>query len=304
MADRSGRLEYRPKRLRAEILPYDDRPPFESLLKELLDKRDPDGNPAFLILYEVNGFKYLQILHFSEHQYPHKNERPSTIPAPCLNGASMVQEPELHDTKTPESIILNPESPIPKSRRPDSGEAPPPSEEEFDLFWRAYPKHEGKMDARKAWNKIKPKKELVQRILQDIARRKQSDQWLKDNGQYIPWPQKYLNHRLFEDGMGTVQDTKQVGAGAPKSSKCSKCGAKNVMLDEETGLCQLCYKAIPPPKETLQALGKIGLTIPDPQEEQERREKLLKQRDQILKGKTNEMGGTHNAGSKAANDTA
>jgi uncharacterized phage protein (TIGR02220 family) len=80
-ADRAGRLEDRPQRLKAEILPYDDEDA-EALLEELASKRDPDGRPSFIIRYAVNGRRYIQIIHFLDHQNPHHREAESRIPAP------------------------------------------------------------------------------------------------------------------------------------------------------------------------------------------------------------------------------
>lgn len=69
----------------------------------------------------------------------------------------------------------------------------------FDEFWKAYPKKVAKAQAQKAWNKIKPNAELQQVILNTLERQKQSVQWQKDNGQFIPYPATWLNGRRWED---------------------------------------------------------------------------------------------------------
>ena len=74
MADRDGRLEYRPKRIKAEVLPYDECD-IEKLLGQLADK-------SFLQLYCVNNQYYVEILNFRKHQNCHIKEAASTIPAP------------------------------------------------------------------------------------------------------------------------------------------------------------------------------------------------------------------------------
>lgn len=73
IADREGRLEDRPKRIKADILPYDT-VDGEQLLAELAAKN-------FIARYEIEGNKYIQILTFTEHQKPHQNEQASVIPA-------------------------------------------------------------------------------------------------------------------------------------------------------------------------------------------------------------------------------
>jgi hypothetical protein len=72
IADRSGRLEDREKRIKAEVLPYDN-VDVAYLLNELSDR-------GFLLRYEVEGSKYIQIVNWDKHQNPHKNEAISEIP--------------------------------------------------------------------------------------------------------------------------------------------------------------------------------------------------------------------------------
>lgn len=72
-ADREGRLEDRPKRLRAEILPY-DQVEGEELIYELLKH-------GLLARYEVQGVKVLEVLNFTKYQDPHPREAPSNLPA-------------------------------------------------------------------------------------------------------------------------------------------------------------------------------------------------------------------------------
>jgi uncharacterized phage protein (TIGR02220 family) len=95
IADREGRLEYRPKRIKAQILPYDICE-VEKLISQLQKNR-------FLVVYEINDCKYLQILNFSKHQHPHVKELESTIPAPDLSGAKTSL------TFNPITLTLNPQ---------------------------------------------------------------------------------------------------------------------------------------------------------------------------------------------------
>ncbi len=72
LADREGRLEDRPKRIKAECLPYDTCDVDDLLW--LLDER------GFIIRYEVGEYRFVQIPKFSDHQHPHANETVSRIP--------------------------------------------------------------------------------------------------------------------------------------------------------------------------------------------------------------------------------
>jgi hypothetical protein len=73
-ADREGRLEFRPKKLRANIFPYDPDVDVSDGIAELHDR-------GFVSVYEVNGVEYLQIANWSKHQNPHHKEVASEIPA-------------------------------------------------------------------------------------------------------------------------------------------------------------------------------------------------------------------------------
>ncbi len=69
----------------------------------------------------------------------------------------------------------------------------------FNLFWERYPKKLAKRDAEKAFAKIKPDEKLFNLILEKLELYKKSEAWLKDGGQYIPYPATWLNGRRWED---------------------------------------------------------------------------------------------------------
>ena len=71
-------------------------------------------------------------------------------------------------------------------------------EQAFDVFWEAYPKKKDKHDARRAFAKLRDKVE-PSTLLSALERQKQSPQWRKDNGQYIPYPATWLHGRRWED---------------------------------------------------------------------------------------------------------
>lgn len=78
-----------------------------------------------------------------------------------------------------------------------------PIEESFLVFWRAYPKKVGKQDALKSFKKIKPSKELLDKMVAVIEEAKNTEQWTKNNGQYIPNPATWLNQGRWEDDIST-----------------------------------------------------------------------------------------------------
>ncbi len=77
-------------------------------------------------------------------------------------------------------------------------------DERFDLFWAAYPKKQNKGGAKKSWSKIKPTAELFEKIMAALELAKQSEQWRKDNGQFIPYPATWLNGERWEDDYSEV----------------------------------------------------------------------------------------------------
>lgn len=91
LADREGRLEDRPKRIKGELLPF-DAVDVEPLLREL-DAR------KFILRYEVDGVRYIQILKFADHQTPHYTEKPSVLPPPPLQEFARMKAPTLQETE-------------------------------------------------------------------------------------------------------------------------------------------------------------------------------------------------------------
>ena len=56
-----------------------------------------------------------------------------------------------------------------------------------------------KAAAERAWAKIRPGEELQAEILAALEQAKQSQDWQKEGGQYIPYPATWLNARGWED---------------------------------------------------------------------------------------------------------
>lgn len=69
----------------------------------------------------------------------------------------------------------------------------------FERFWGAYPKKKGKEAARRAWKKLAPDMALCRVMAEALDRQKQSEDWRKDGGQFIPYPSTWLNGRRWED---------------------------------------------------------------------------------------------------------
>ncbi|MBX9237575.1 hypothetical protein [Klebsiella pneumoniae] len=91
IADKEGRLDDRPKKIKAMLLPFDEAD-CDALLQQLNDHK-------FIIRYRVNGECYIQISNWKKHQNPHCKEAASEIPAPIENDKSTGQEQCKEDTE-------------------------------------------------------------------------------------------------------------------------------------------------------------------------------------------------------------
>ncbi len=73
IADREGRFEWRPKKMKAELFPYESGVKIEPLLEILLGKK-------FIRRYSANGLDVGDIPNFTKHQSIHKHEARSVLP--------------------------------------------------------------------------------------------------------------------------------------------------------------------------------------------------------------------------------
>jgi len=74
LADREGRLEDRPLRIKAELFPYREGLDMPAMLGWLHDS-------GFIYRYSFGENRYIEIANFTKHQNPHKNEVASEIPS-------------------------------------------------------------------------------------------------------------------------------------------------------------------------------------------------------------------------------
>lgn len=66
----------------------------------------------------------------------------------------------------------------------------------FDRWWAVYPKKVGKEAARRSFAKVKVDVDV---LIKAVEEQKQSVQWKKYNGRYIPNPATWLNQGRWED---------------------------------------------------------------------------------------------------------
>lgn len=69
----------------------------------------------------------------------------------------------------------------------------------FAKFWSAYPRKVGKDAASKAFAKRRPTPALLDLMLTAISRQRETEQWQRNRGQFIPHPSTWLNEGRWQD---------------------------------------------------------------------------------------------------------
>ena len=123
VCDFKGCLEYRPKRLKVQLLPYDDCN-IQEIINNLIDS-------GFIQIYSVEDQDYIKILNFEKHQNPHKNEKEAGSDIPDIDGTRT----DYIGTGRADSLLLIPDSFNPLTES---------IEKDFNEFWLSYPKKTGK----------------------------------------------------------------------------------------------------------------------------------------------------------------
>lgn len=79
----------------------------------------------------------------------------------------------------------------------------------FEKFWKAYPKKRDKGNAEKWFKKHKPSEKLTNIMIKKIERFKDTQDWKKQDGQFIPYPTTWLNAKMWEDEFETDSEREQ-----------------------------------------------------------------------------------------------
>ncbi|HFK5702823.1 TPA: hypothetical protein ACG0A7_002562 [Enterobacter roggenkampii] len=92
IADKEGRLDDRPKKVKALVLPFDN-VDCDELLQQLHDRK-------FIQRYQVQDGAYIQIINWKKHQNPHCKEAPSEIPEYLEEDTKQEEEQVKEDEST------------------------------------------------------------------------------------------------------------------------------------------------------------------------------------------------------------
>lgn len=102
LADKSGRLEDRPLRIKAETFPYRDGIDINRYLTDL-------ERLGFISRYSVGNLAIIQVTNFSKHQHPHHTEKESELPE-FSDTCPLTVKPPLSDVELPVTLRLIPDS--------------------------------------------------------------------------------------------------------------------------------------------------------------------------------------------------
>ncbi len=205
IADKEGRLEDRPKRIKALLLPYDELDG-EAAIGELANGPEP-----LVARYEVNGVRCIQILTWNEHQSPHHKEDASVLPGideattsqpQVIAGSSTAQacgnvEPSLAQASL--LVTSNKQQALEKKKRSRRKPAEPDG---FAEFYEAYPRRAGRRAAASAYAKAIGRlvdQEDPAAFLLDRARVYAKSDVGRGEQQFIGHPATWLNADSYLD---------------------------------------------------------------------------------------------------------
>lgn len=183
-SDREGRLPWKPRTLKMRYLPGDNCD-IDELAKELTDA-------GLIAIYEVDGKQYAEIPSFKNHQVINNREADSTLPARVPHASPRVKaegRKEGREGKGKEG----------KERKEHSTGEADPFEVGFQQFWDAWPSHHRKTQRDKCLAHWVSKKlsEQANEIVSRVEAWKLSNEWTKDDGQFIPAPLVFLHQARY-----------------------------------------------------------------------------------------------------------
>jgi hypothetical protein len=198
VADREGRLEDRPARIKLHSFPYDSDMTPERIDHMLSELEMVPGTP--IRRYESGGVRCILIVNFKKHQHIHPNEKPSELPGlpdvQVISGKATEQSGNSALPSVPSSLLCPPPV-IPVSQSKQKRKKAAEGSEAFEAFWQAYPGHRrniGKPEAIRKW----PGDEHAPAVMAHLEAIKASHDWQKDGGEYVLGMRRYLSGEVWK----------------------------------------------------------------------------------------------------------
>ena len=186
LADKRGRIEDRPRRIKVELLPY-DAPEIAPLIDELADA-------GFLFRYVVEDKNYIQIKGFEKHQRPHHTEKESEIPE--FNGGITVTPPSA-PRKAPDGREGKG-----RERKGIGANAGAFDATRFDEFWAMFPNKRDKQKAQEAFKRLNPDDRLFKKMMDGLKAEISYREKMDRSGEFVPcwkYGQGWINGKRWED---------------------------------------------------------------------------------------------------------
>ncbi len=140
-------------------------------------------------VYERRKRKCMQKLDLCKHlQIKCKQEPDSTEVSVNGSTQSKVKESKEKESEVKESSEQN------SFAREDNEKM---TQKDFNDFWSIYPKKRSKQKAQEKF--LKFPREFLPKILRAVREQKESNEWQKEGGQFIPHPTTWLNGKRWED---------------------------------------------------------------------------------------------------------
>ena len=148
-------------------------------------------NETLIETQKTNRFTIITVLKYGQYQIVNgKSETQNETPVKLQRNSSETPvKPNNND-----NTLKNVNNVNTTSGKPDKPKSK--IEQDFDTFWSVYPKKKSRHDATRAWKKAKPD---ITAVLSALSWQKASMDWVKDGGQYIPYPATYINRGGYLD---------------------------------------------------------------------------------------------------------
>lgn len=179
-ADKEGRMVWKPATFKLRYMPGDECD-IQALCTEILN-RD-------LVRLYGDGFAFIPS--FAAHQHINPRESASQLPEPT-------SAPRVGTRQARVATGANLDVHAQVGREGKGREGNDEDASAFEEFWKTYPKKSAKPAALRAFKAAKAKTELTA-LLAHVMAMRDSDDWVKEGGKYIPHPATYLNQRRWED---------------------------------------------------------------------------------------------------------
>lgn len=199
-ADDYGNLEGGPRRLYRWMHQFTQIKSDADSIKIMSDLADAD----MVRRYEVDGFEYWHLPRFKNSRRYWSRKCPRSPFDEQKQPTSVENQP----------VAKNPTAGLPQtSRSPTRGvgvgvgvkelqtplSGKPDDPDGFSHFWTHYPNKAKRKTAATVWRKINPDNETQVAIAKALGSARDSAQWRKDNGNYIPHAATWLNGERWKD---------------------------------------------------------------------------------------------------------